>query len=246
MNDCLYSMIFKRKSFHVFKEYIPLSPQELQNIKKAFLKCQALFLDIKVKMEIVPKEQTSCRRGEYCLLLYSERKENAFKNIGYIGEQMDLWLASQNIGVCWYGAGKTSYQKSGLEFVIMLAIQKVPENQFRKDMFRSRRKRIDDIWQGESYQNIADIVRFAPSACNLQAWFVQSSPKELLVYQELKTKRGIMPVHKVYDYHQISMGIFLCFLELCLHHEKLSFQRTLYLENTIDHHRQRCARYLIL
>ena len=39
-------------------------------------------------------------------LLYSEKKDNYLQNIGYIGEQLDLYLVSKNIGTLWFGIGK--------------------------------------------------------------------------------------------------------------------------------------------
>lgn len=31
------------------------------------------------------------------------------------------------------------------------------------------------IWNGDNYLNIANIIRFAPSACNTQPWIVDSN-----------------------------------------------------------------------
>lgn len=81
--------------------------------------------NIVVKYRIVPREETTCKRGEYCLLIYSEEKENFLLNIGYMVEQLDLYLANKDIGVCWYGMGKTQESDYGnLKFVIMLALGK--------------------------------------------------------------------------------------------------------------------------
>ena len=81
---------------------------ELVQIEDAFRSCRTLVPEIKVDMMIVPADQTSCMRGqEYCILLYSEKKEGYLSNIGYIGEQLDLYLASLIIGALWFGIGKT-------------------------------------------------------------------------------------------------------------------------------------------
>lgn len=48
----------------------------------------------------------------------------------------------------------------------MIAIKKVDSSKFRKDMFKSKRKSISEIWKGDYYLDIADVVRFAPSSCN--------------------------------------------------------------------------------
>ena len=231
MDENLYPMIFKRKSFHLFKDVGSISQRELSQIEDFFYKCNPLFPDIPVEMKIVPAAETTCKRGqEYCILLYSEKREGYLPNIGYIGQQLDLMLASMNIGSLWFGIGKMEVKsESRLDFVIMLAIAKVEEAAFRKDMFKSKRKPLEEIWVGEHYQDIAQIARFAPSTCNTQPWIVESGEQELKVFRYQKPgKRGIMPTDKVSWYNRIDIGIFLLFLEVCMEHEGLAFERTLY------------------
>ena len=65
--------------------------------KDQFSKFKPLVEDINVKIKIV-KDSTTCKRvQEYCILLYSEKKDNYLQNIGYLGEQLDLYLVSKNI-----------------------------------------------------------------------------------------------------------------------------------------------------
>ena len=248
MNDNLYEMIFKRKSFHLFRnignEYI--TEDELKDIENEFNNVKPLVEDIKVKMKIV-KDSTTCKRGqEYSILLYSEKKDNYLQNIGYIGEQLDLYLVSKNIGTLWFGIGKVKEkQLDGLDFVIMIAIAKVDdETKFRKDMYKSKRKELAEIWNGDYYLDIANIVRFTPSACNTQPWIVDSSENELKVYRYRKPgKRGIMPIDMVKRYNQIDIGIFLCFLEICLNKNNIKFERTLYVEENVDNEKNLTATY---
>ena len=250
MNDNLYNMIFKRKSFHLFRnignEHI--TKEELKDIEEKFNTLMPLVEDIKVKIKIV-KDSTTCKRGqEYSILLYSEKKDNYLQNIGYIGEQLDLYLVSKNIGTLWFGIGKVEEkQLDGLDFVIMIAIAKVDsETKFRKDMYKSKRKELSEIWNGDYYLDIANIVRFAPSACNTQPWIVDSKEKELKVYRYRKQgKRGIMPINMVKYYNQIDIGIFLCFLELCLNKSSIKFERTLYVEENVDNEKNLTAVYKI-
>ena len=251
MNNELYDMIFKRKSFHLFrnigKEHI--TNDELKNIEEYISKLKPLVDDIKVKIKIV-KEGATCRRGqEYCILFYSEKKENYLQNIGYLGEQLDLYLVSKNIGTLWFGIGKVDEkQYDGLDYVIMIAIAKVDSaEKFRKDMYKSKRKELQEIWNGENYLNIANIVRFAPSACNTQPWIVESSEKKLKVYRYRKQgKRGIMPKDKVIYYNQIDIGIFLCFLELCLKKNNIDYNRNLYIEENHEEEKNLTATYEII
>ncbi|MBQ8894547.1 MAG: nitroreductase [Clostridia bacterium] len=237
MDNSLYSMIFKRKSFHIFRDIDHIETSELQRIEETYKNFTPLVRDIKTAIKIVPAEETTCKRGqEYCLLLYSEKKDHYLQNIGYIGEQLDLFLASLGIGALWFGIGKPDEPTyNGLDFVIMIAIAKVADNKFRKDMFKAKRKPLDEIWNGEHYREIGNIIRFAPSACNTQPWKVEASEHDLAVYRYKKPgKRGIMPVNKVVHYNRIDIGIFLCFLDLCLTENGIMYEYELILDNADD------------
>ena len=58
-------------------------------------------------------------------------------------------------------------------------------------------------------------------------------------------KRGIMPKDMVIYYNQIDIGIFLCFLELCLSKNNIQFERSLYTENDADAEKNLTAIYKI-
>lgn len=230
MEQFLYPMIFKRKSFHRFKDTEHLSGGELAQIEEAFRTFRPLIPGIKAEMQIVPAEETTCRRGqEYCCLLCSEKKDGFLANIGYLGAQLDLYLASRNIGALWFGIGRPLAENpEGLDFVIMIAIAKMREDSFRRDLFRSKRKPLDEIWTGD-HPELGSIARFAPSACNTQPWLVESQDGRLAVYRYKKPgKRGIMPADRVTDYNRIDIGIFLLYLEVCMDHAGIPFARTLY------------------
>ncbi|ADL50186.1 nitroreductase family protein [Clostridium cellulovorans] len=227
----LYDMIFKRKSFRKFNDALSFSEEELQDINEEIKRLIPLITGIEVKYEIVPREKTTCKRGECCLLIYSEEKEHYLLNVGYMFEQLDLYLASRNIGVCWYGMGKVNEtQYNNLPYVIMLALGKAEENQFRKDYRKSKRKETSDIWKGDLSFEIAEFVKYAPSACNTQPWRVVCENHTLKIYRITEIK-SIIPKEKVSFYNSIDMGIFLYFVELALSHNKISFQRTLSPEN---------------
>lgn len=230
----LYDMIFKRKSFHIFKGIGQLAAAELQGIREHYDTLVPLIPDIRTAMRIVPAGESSCKRGqEYCILLYSEQKDGCLQNIGYLGQQLDLYLASRDIGSLWFGIGKVDEpQYDGLDFIIMFAIAKMPTEKFRKNLFKAKRKPLEEIWQGEIIAGVSDIARFSPSACNTQPWIVRREGELLTVSRYKKPgKRGIMPKDKVVYYNQIDMGIYLLMLEICLKHEGIVFERTLFLDD---------------
>lgn len=84
-------MIFKRKSFHLFRNVERnITPTELNKIKETFRKLKPLLIDIRTDMRIVPASETTCKRGEeYCILLYSEKKRKLFTK---------YWIYRRTIG----------------------------------------------------------------------------------------------------------------------------------------------------
>ena len=233
MDNSLYQMIFKRKSFHLFRNVgkESISSEELENIEAFCRELKPLDPEIKTAIRIVPGGETSCKVGEeYCILFYSEKKDGYLQNIGYLGEQLDLYLVSRNIGTLWFGIGKTDEKVyEGLEYVIMIAMRKVDDaSKFRKDMFKSKRKPVEKIWEGDVIEGVTDIIRFAPSACNSQPWYVKNDGI-LSVFRYRRPGRiGIIPASKVPHYNRIDLGIFLCFLDLCLEYCGISFERELF------------------
>lgn len=225
MNLNLYPMIFKRKSFHVLKNIgeTKITEEELDDILEAFKTFEPLVDHIKVELKVEDKKGGILGQ-EYSLALYSEVKDHYLENIGYLGEQLDLFCVSKNIGTLWFGLGVAEKKQwNNLDYVIKIVIRKVDdETKFRTDMFSVKRKPLEEMWHGDFYESIGNIARFAPSAVNSQPWMVEASQ------HELKVSRVSTFVSKFHNFNFIDMGIFLYFLELCLSHENISFTRELY------------------
>lgn len=246
--DTYYQEIFKRKSFHLFRGGEKTTEEDVAAINSFIKTIVPLYPDIKTEIVIVKESETTCHRGaDYCILFYSEPKGDYLRNIGYLGEQIDLFLASINLGALWFGIGKPKEKRNnGLDYVIMIAVKRMPETSFRKDMFKSKRKPLVEIWSGDQL-NIANIVRFTPSACNTQPWFVENDHNVLSIYRYKKPgKRGIMPINKVMHYNKIDIGIFLLIFETCLNNEIIAYQRELFADTTCSEvEKTLSAKYLI-
>lgn len=232
LKEDYYKMIFKRKSFHIFEQKYVFSPQEIEDIMAYTKTVSPLIPGIKVAFRIIPREETNCKRGEYCLLIYSEAKDNYLENAGYMGEQIDLYLESHNVGVCWYGMGSTKEKNyNDLKFVIMLAIEKVDPDDFRVDYTKAKRDPVETFWYTDKYLEIANEVRYTPSACNTQPWVLEEENNELFLYRVRKAK-GMMPENRIYFYNRIDMGIFILFLELCFNKRSKKITLEYYPETT--------------
>lgn len=233
MEANFYQAMLRRKSFHLFRNAGAgtLTPEELDGIRAAFAGFEPLVPEIRTAIRIVPASQVSFKHdAEYCILIYSEKKENWLMNAGYLGEQLDLWLVSRSIGTLWFGIGKPDEPGyDGLDYVIMIAVRKISDaSQFRQDLSKARRKPLDEIWAGDTL-GLAEIVRYAPSAVNSQPWFVKNENGTLTVYRTRKPGRiGIMPEAAASYFNRIDIGIFLCCLEVCLAEKGLPFTRELF------------------
>ena len=226
-----YEMIFKRKSFHVFRGVgeDKITPEELDAIEAAYGNFDSLYPDTKTAIRIVPAAEVNFKHdAEYCILIYSEKKDNYLMNAGYLGQQLDLWLVAHNIGSLWYGIGKPDESTwQGLSYVIMIAVRKVnDETKYRKDMYKAKRKPLSQVWSGEDL-GVADVARFAPSACNSQPWYVENQGGKLTVSRRKPGVFGIMPASAATYFNRIDMGIYLCVLEVCLQKNGIAYDRAL-------------------
>ncbi len=222
-----YEMIFKRKSFHIFHNIEPITEKDLQEVQKVMDGVMPLDASIQVKMKLVPSAATENRsRPEYCIEFFSEEKGEYLRNIGYIGEQIDLRLAELNIGALWLGLGRPDVEsEDGLAYIIMIGIGKLTADRFRQDMFKAKRKPLEEGWQGETL-GVGEIVRFTPSACNGQPWISVNDGDKISVYRYKKPGRtGLIPLELTRYYNRIDIGIYLYMLEICLQHEGRYFTR---------------------
>ena len=134
MNSELYDMIFKRKSFHIFRnlEEEVISEEELADICKVWESFDALYPEIKTAIRIIPGSDTNCRRGEeYCILFYSEKKDGYLQNIGYLGEQLGKLLVS----------GYRQYQREILQRIFpweQSGLCEVPRGDGYRNRYRSQ------------------------------------------------------------------------------------------------------------
>ena len=57
MEKELYSMIFKRKSFHIFRDIGNINPDELQSIEEKYNNLTPLINSIQTAIRIVPADR---------------------------------------------------------------------------------------------------------------------------------------------------------------------------------------------
>ena len=153
----LEDTIYKRQSIRSYDD-APLDNQTLDEIRDFIDNAKELNPNIKWSYEILPTENISTMmrwKAPHYIAIFSEEKENYYQNIGFIFQQVDLFLQSKGIGACWIGMGSPkNYENPDKDqkFIIIIAIGKPKGNLYREiDQFR--RKSLDDIYQIRQMKN---------------------------------------------------------------------------------------------
>ena len=196
----LHEMIFRRKSCRSFTGK-PVDAEMIEKILSFDLK--PLYPDIKVRMDIVGKDKVRCIcpwTTPQLIAIYSQEAEGYLENIGFLFQQMDLYLQTLGLGACWLGMGRmnprTTTEVEGMKFVIMLAFGHPKGNPLRQDLNGFKRKAMDKIT--DLTDSRLEPARLAPSAVNSQPWYFTHDGDAIHVHCSKKGSRldaGIALAH---------------------------------------------------
>ncbi|MGL4606684.1 MAG: nitroreductase family protein [Eubacteriaceae bacterium] len=197
--------IYKRKSIRKY-EKTPLDPETMRGIEEAIAKVIPLYPEIKYEIDMVSKIKIPMKiDAPYYLLFSSEEKDGCFENIGFIGQQINLYLASIGLGACWLGLGKPEEKETtNLPFVICMSFGKAAEPLYR-EVSEFKRKRMDDICNGKDSR--LEGTRVAPSAMNAQNWYFSKENNLLHCYRKKANPLMGFVLNRM---NSIDMGIALC------------------------------------
>lgn len=196
----LNEMIYKRRSCRSFT-HIPVDEAQIKTVKAFSMK--PLYPQIKVHWDIVLRNQVKCIcpwTTPQLIAIYSEETDGWLENIGFMFQQMDLYLQSLGLGACWLGMGrinpKTTTAVAGMKFVIMLAFGHPKGDPLRHDLKGFRRKTLEQI--ADRADPRLEPARLAPSAVNSQPWYFTHEGADIHIYCSRKGSRldaGIALAH---------------------------------------------------
>ena len=202
----LNDMIYHRKSCRSFTGK-PVDADMIETILS--FEPKPLYPEIKVRMDIVSRDKVRCLcpwTTPQVITIYSEEAEGYLENVGFLFQQMDLYLQTLGLGVCWLGMGrmnpKTAPEVEGLKFVIMLAFGHPKGEQLRHDLKEFKRKSNDKI--ADKADPRLEPARLAPSSVNSQPWYFTHEGDVIHVYCTSKGIVGYM--------NRIDIGIALAHL----------------------------------
>lgn len=218
--DKLYETIFKRKSIRNYHQS-PLDQSTLNEISDYLQSLKPLHDDIEVELKIIEPELVKRRmmkRSPHCIAAFSENKEGYLTNVGFMLQQMDLYLSARGLGCCWMGIPqptKELLESSSLEFVIFLFFGKPAESLHRSSVAEFKRKSLQEITDIEGADELLEAARFAPSAGNSQPWFFQGDENIIHAYY---IKPGLVRGLLAGKFPPIDVGIAFYHLKLAAEH----------------------------
>ena len=195
----LVNQIYVRKSCRKYVE----DTVDMGPIHEYIATVNPLNENINYNYKILTKDEINLKTrwsAPYYLALFSEKKENYLENIGFIFQQVSLFLQSIGLGSCWVGLA--SLKQKNPEFIIAIAFGK--SNDLTRDISSFKRKNLSEISDSEDVR--LKPAQLAPSAINSQPWFYQHSDDGFDVYQ---VKHNILKRQVLKKWNPIDMGISL-------------------------------------
>lgn len=195
----LVSQIFTRKSCRKYlDEKIDMTP-----IHQFMSSVKPLIPEINYSYKILTRDEVSLKTiwsAPYYLAIYSDKKENYKLNVGFIFQQLSLYMQSLNIGSCWVGMG--SVKEKNPKFVILISFGK--SNDLKRDMDEFKRKSLSKISEVEDEK--LKVAQLAPSAINSQPWYFKHTNEG---YDVFKVKYNIVKRKILDKWNDIDVGIAL-------------------------------------
>ena len=213
----LYNAIFRRKSI---RQYNMTPLDTLQDIQDFIDALTPMFPDIQVHFEYAVRQDIMNLlpvAAPHYLVAFSEKKDGYLLNMGFMMQQIDLYLSSRGLGSCWLGVALPHSEfrhRTQLSYVIMLAFGRPQSLSHRQDVQEFKRKTPEEI--ASSPTPWLEAVRLAPSATNRQPWYFIGDESHFHAYCLQHHLINALIYGRL---HQIDMGIALCHLWLAVMHD---------------------------
>jgi len=202
-------IIRKRKSIRKFDMTI-LDSAVLESVQKFINDLKPLFPCINYSIEFAEKTKGLFNiKAPHYLVFKSETTGESYENIGFIGQQIDLFLAENGIGTCWLGLAKQiDSGNAGLPHVICMAFGKPAEPLYR-DITAFKRKPLKTISEGNDGR--IEAARLAPSGMNRQNWFFIGADGKIHCYRKKPDPISGLFFDKL---ERIDIGIAICHIAM--------------------------------
>ena len=200
-------IIKKRKSIRKYHTQL-LDDAALENIQEQIYKVKPLYPDIRYSIKITNKAKGMFNvKAPHYLVFESEEKEGSYENIGFIGQQLDLFFSASGIGSCWLGASKPEGKiSSTFPHVICMSFGK-PAEPLHRELVEFKRKPLTAISEGADSR--LEAARLAPSGVNAQNWYFVADNGKIHCYIKKPNLFMKLLLNKM---SYIDLGIAICYL----------------------------------
>lgn len=198
----LASQIYVRKSARNYLD----DEIDMSAIREFLDNVTVLTPEINYSYEILTKDEVNIRtrwKAPYYIALYSEKKENYGVNLGFVFQQLSLFMQSLGIGSCW--VGMATVKEKNPEFVILISFGK--SDDMTRDITKFKRKSLSEISDMEDER--LKPAQLAPSAVNSQPWYFKHTEEGFDVF---KVKHNIVKQKIFGRWNDIDIGIALAHL----------------------------------
>lgn len=198
------TIIAKRKSIRKYQA-TELDASTLARIQEKITELTPLYADIPYKITISNQVRRAFGiNAPHYLLFYTEQNAKAAQNIGFLGQQLDLYFSAHSIGACWVGMAKSELStESKLPFAIAIAFG-FPNEPLHRDISQFKRKTLPEISSGSDPR--LNAARLAPSGINAQGWFFIAEQGNIHCYYK---KQNALLGRFLGDLGQMDLGIAL-------------------------------------
>ena len=210
----LSSNIYRRKSVRKYTGE-PVDGEAVAKILDFCNQAKPLYPGIKVEARVVQKDQVRFYlpwKTPQLLAVFSENKPGYLENVGFLFQQVELYLHSLGLGACWMGLGKfrknETPEAEGMEFVIFIAFGK-PAEPLCRELSEFNRKPLTEISDRDDPR--LECARLAPSSTNSQPWFFTHEEDTLHAFC---CEAGLLRHAILGNMNRIDMGIALAHLYL--------------------------------
>ena len=179
----IYEAVFARKSVRSFRMDM-ISPPLLESIKNYHREVQGLFGKNETSTVLVDNHSGKQRtlgmfgvKAPYYLLIYSEDGEKAVMNVGFVCQQIELYICSRGLGSCIVNpssARKSLRSQGSQKLCGIIAFGRSTSGYTRQQVEAKRLemsklcvyKEKPRLWM----KQLLEAARIAPSSMNSQPW----------------------------------------------------------------------------
>ena len=233
--------IERRKSSRSFKaESLP--KETLTAVKEKINRMVPLFSESRIAFRILSSEEVKGRVSDkaHYVIGYAEHGLENYANLGFMMEQLVLWLTDKGIATWWHGLihPLPEYAEAdGLPFAFMFTFG-ISDGDALRNKGQFNRKSIRQISDMAGFDNLLEAVRLAPSGRNVQPWYITGSSSELFLFN---TKENALIRKVAPDVEYINAGIALCHLWLAASKEGL---KTIFKRDSDQRERSKKSEYI--